>query len=294
MPHVNGGRPVARLAISFGLIAGFMVVEVAAGFLTGSLSLLSDAGHMATDALGLGMALAAMVAARRVRPGGGHTYGAYRLEILAALANALLLAAVSIWVILESWDRFQSPPEIRTGPMLVVAVVGLGVNVFTWRLLHRHATESLNVRGAYMEVVADSVASVGVIAAALITMFSGWPYADPLVAALVGLFILPRAWSLGREAVRVLVQAAPQGLDLAELESRLGTIQGVVDVHDLHVWTLTSQMEVASVHVIVDEETDTHVVLDEARVLLQDRYGIDHATLQVEPESHRECSEVSW
>lgn len=289
-----GRRHLRPLAIAFGLVVVFMVVEAIAGFLTGSLALLSDAGHMATDALGLGMALAAIVAAGRSGGGQSQTYGMYRLEILAALANAVLLFAVAGYVLWEAFERFGDPPEILATQMLVVAILGLAVNVVGWWLLRTGASESLNVKGAYLEVLADLAGSVGVIIAAVVTITTGWPYADPLIAALIGVFILPRAWRLGGQAVRILVQAAPKGLDLGEVRAGLGSLEGIEDVHDLHVWTLTSDMEVATAHLMISDGVDPHTVLDDARKLLEDGYGIDHATLQVEPLSHRECSEVSW
>lgn len=288
-----GRRHLRPLTIAFGLVVVFVIVEVVAGFLTGSLSLLSDAGHMATDALGLGMALAAIVAADRLR-GETRTFGMYRLEILAALANAVLLFAVAGYVLWEAFGRLQEPPDILTTHMLIVGLAGLAVNVVSLHLLREGATESLNVRGAYLEVVADLAGSVGVVVAALTTMLTGWPYADPIIAALIGLYILPRAWRLGGQAIRVLVQAAPKGLDLAEISRELGSLPGVEDVHDLHVWTLSSDMEVASVHLMIGDDVEPHPVLDRARGVLEDVYQIDHATLQVEPLSHRECSEVSW
>ena len=297
-PHAHvpraGRRHLRPLTIAFGMVAVFMIVEAAAGFLSGSLALISDAGHMATDALGLGMALAAIVAADRGVRRGGHTYGLYRLEILAALANAVLLIGVAGFVIFEAVQRLQDPPEVSTTPMLIVAVVGLAVNLVGWRLLRPGAAESINVRGAYLEVLADLAGSIGVIAAALIMIFTGWPYADPLFAAVIGLFILPRAWRLGAQALRVLVQAAPPGMDLDRMRRDLSDVQGVVDVHDLHVWTLTSDMDVATVHLMTEDGTDPHPVLDEARTVLQDDYQITHATLQVEPDTHRGCSEITW
>lgn len=297
-PHTHvpraGARHLRPLAIAFGLVVTFMVVEAIAGFLTGSLALISDAGHMATDALGLGMALAAIVAANRAVTDDSRTYGLYRLEILAALANAVLLFAVAGYVIYEAARRLQEPTEVLTTPMLIVAVAGLLVNVIAWRLLRVGAKESINVMGAYLEVLADLVGSIGAITAALIMIFTGWPYADPIVAALIGLFILPRAGRLGRQALRILIQAAPAGLDLDAIRRDLSAIPGVVDVHDLHVWTLTSDMDVATVHLMTRERTDPHPVLDEARSTLQDRYHIAHATLQVEPDTHEGCSELTW
>ena len=290
----SGRRHVRPLSIAFGLVLAFMVVEAVAGFLTGSLALISDAGHMATDAVGLGMALAAIMAADRARSIGGHTYGLYRLEILAALANAVLLIGVAGYVVLEAIRRVGEPADVLTTPMLVVAVAGLVINLIGWRLLRPGAQDSINIRGAYFEVVADLAGSIGVIVAALIMITTGWRHADTLFAALIGLLIIPRAWSLGRQALRVLVQAAPVGFDLDALGAELLGLEGVVDVHDLHVWTLTSEMDVATVHLMIREGVDSHATLDRARSILQDNYGIAHATLQVEPDTHRGCSEVTW
>jgi len=292
--HGAGQRHIRPLSIAFALVVVFMVVEVVGGVLTGSLALVSDAGHMATDALGLGMALAAILVADKASSSNDRTYGLYRLEILAALANAVLLLAIATYVIYEAIQRIGDPPEVLTGPMLVVAVIGLLVNIAAWRLLREGAEESINVKGAYYEVIADLVGSIGVIAAALIMITTGWPYADPLFAGLIGLFILPRAFTLGRRALHILVQAAPQDLDMGAVETDLSSIEGVVDVHDLHVWTLTSDMDVATVHLMTAAEADPHPVLDSARNILRDRYGISHATLQVEPDTHRGCAEVSW
>ena len=289
-----GRRHLRPLAVSFGLVLGFMVVEAVTGALTGSLALISDAGHMATDALGLGMALAAIVAADKATTKNGRTYGLYRLEILAALANAFLLLAVAIYVLYESIQRLQDPPEVATTPMLIVAVAGLIVNLVAWRLLRQGAKESLNVKGAYFEVTADLAGSVGVIVAALIMITTGWAYADPLFAALIGLFILPRGWTLGSQALRILTQAAPHGLDLDALHADLLKIKDVIDVHDLHAWTLTSEMDVATVHLMTTKDTDPHPVLDQARDILHSQYNISHATLQVEPEDHHGCTELNW
>jgi cobalt-zinc-cadmium efflux system protein len=289
-----GSRYKRRLVWVFGLVVVFMVAEIVAGIVTNSLALLSDAGHMATDALGLGMALAAIVAADRAGTEGRRTFGLYRLEILAALANAVLLFGVAFYVLYEAVQRFQEPPEVLSGPMLVVAVLGLLVNIVGWWLLREGANESINVEGAYFEVLADLIGSVGVILAAVIILFTGWSYADPLFGAAIGLFILPRAWRLGKRAVRVLVQAAPEGIDLDHIRDKLMSIDGVTNVHDLHIWTLTSEMEVGSVHLMTPTDVDTHAILDRATSLLKDEFGIAHATLQVEPESHQQCVETSW
>lgn len=291
-----GERHVRPLAISFVLIAVFFVVEAVAGFVTGSLALLSDAGHMLTDVVGLGMALAAIRLATRfaTRDAGHHTFGVYRLEILAAFVNSLLLFAVAIWVLVEAGRRLTGEPEIEGIGMLVVAVLGLVVNLVAFALLREGSRESLNVEGAYLEVLADTLGSVGVILAAIAVAAFGWWWADPAIGALVGVWILPRTWRLGRKAIRVLLQAAPEGFDLDGLHRDLAAIDGVVDVHDLHVWTLTSEMDAASAHLVAADGADHHAVLDQARDLLAGRYGIDHGTFQVEPESHAGCSDVTW
>jgi cobalt-zinc-cadmium efflux system protein len=282
------------LAVAFCLIVAFLVVQVVVGLVTSSLALLSDAGHMATDALGLGMALAAIHAASASQAHVQRTFGLYRLEILAALANAVLLFAVAGYVLIEAIRRLGDPPDINAVPVLVVGVLGLAVNLVAFRLLRAGARESLNVEGAYLEVVADLLGSVGVIVGAAVWGLTDWGWVDPVIGAAIGVFILPRAWRLGREALRVLLQAAPAGVDVADIQRELSALPGIVDVHDLHVWTLTSEMEVASAHLMVRTGTDTHGVLDQARWLLQERYGLEHATLQVEPEDHRGCDDVHW
>ena len=299
-----GERHRTPLVISFVLITGFLVVEAVAGLLTGSLALLSDAGHMLTDAIGLGMALAAIQVASRYRrrsstgpqpdPGGTHTYGVYRLEILAAFVNALLLFAVAIWVMIEAVRRLFDEPHVLGVPMLVVAALGLVVNLVAFFILREGARESMNVEGAYLEVLADTVGSVGVIVAAVLIETLGWMWIDPVIAILIGLWILPRTWRLGRSAVRVLLQAAPEHVDLVELERDLLGIDGVTDVHDLHVWTLTSAMEAATAHLVISTGTDSHGVLDQARAVLSSTYLIEHGTFQLEPESHQGCSDLSW
>lgn len=287
-----------RLVWSFILIAVFFVVEAVAGVLTNSLALISDAGHMFTDVIGLGMAVAAIQLASRAvhRPPADEfrTFGVYRLEILAAFVNALLLFGVAIYVLIEAVGRLSDPPEILGLPMLVVGVIGLAVNLVALVLLRPGSKESLNVEGAYLEVVADTLGSVGVIVAATVIELTGWAYIDPILGAAVGVFILPRTWRLGSQAVRILIQAGPPDVDPAGVRTDLGRLEGVVDVHDLHLWTLTSGMEVASAHLMVAVGTDSHRILDQARELLEEGYGITHATLQVEPDDHRGCDEMAW
>lgn len=288
-----GRRHQRALAIAFIVVLVFMVAEAVAGWLAGSLALISDAGHMATDALGLGMALAAIVTANNGDKTGRRTYGLYRAEILAALANAVLLFGVAVYVLYEAARRIGTPTEILTGPMALVAVAGLVVNVIVWLQLRGGSKDSLNVEGAYLEVMADLLGSIAVLVAAGIIWMTGWTVVDPIVAAAIGLFILPRAWGLARKAVRILIQAAPEHVNLEQLATRLGEIPDVVDVHDLHIWTLTSDMDVGTVHLMTRDTADPHPVLDSARSILEDA-GVDHATLQVEPESHHGCSDISW
>jgi cobalt-zinc-cadmium efflux system protein len=295
--HVSvraGARHKGRLLAAFVLLAVFMVVEVVTALWANSLALLSDAGHMVTDVLGLGMALAAIQLADRGSERRHRTFGLYRLEILAALANAVLLFGVGIYVLVEAVRRFREPADVLVGPMLVVATLGLGVNLAAFALLRAGSKESLNVEGAYLEVLSDTLGSIGVIVGAIVLEATGWRWVDPLVGVAIGVFILPRTWRLGAHAVRILIQAAPPGTDLDAIEADLRTIPGVVGVHDLHVWTLTSDMEVASAHVMVRDGTDTHGVLDRAREVLRDSHAIGHATLQVEPDTHLGCNEIAW
>lgn len=294
-----GARHRGRLAAAFAVLFVFMVVEVVVGLITGSLALLSDAGHMITDVAGLGMALAAISLADRHVAGSAathpnRTFGLYRLEILAALANAVLLFGVAGYVLVEAVGRIGDAPEMNSGPILAAAVAGLAANLVAFVLLREGSRESINVEGAYLEVLADTLGSVGVIVGAIVMGVTGWGWVDPVVGVAIGLWVVPRTWRLAGQALRILIQAAPHGLDLDALTSDLAAIEGVVDVHDLHVWTLTSEMDVASAHLMIGVDRDAHAVLDGARSVLQERYGISHATLQVEPADHRGCDDITW
>jgi cobalt-zinc-cadmium efflux system protein len=289
------GRHMRRLAISLAVLVASLVLQVVVGLLTSSLALLSDAGHNFTDVLGMGMALAAIAAARAAQSDDRRTFGLYRAEVLAALANAVLLFGVAGWVLLEAVQRFADPPEVPGLPVVLTAVVGLAANLSVFALLRRGAQESLNLRGAYLEVIADTLGSVGVLVAGAVTLLFGWRYADPIVAIAIGLFILPRTWSLGRQAVRILVQAAPAHVDVAAVRAELGALDGVQDVHDVHVWTLTSGMEVGSAHLTVGATCDPAKVLTSAQRLLTERHQLAHFTVQVEPPGSRTgCAELSW
>ena len=286
-----------RLLAAFLLIGGFFGVELVGGLLTNSLALLSDAGHMFTDVVGLGMALAAIQVASAAVAHRQRTFGLYRLEILAALANAVLLFAVAIWIIWEAVQRFADPPEVLGAPMLVVAVLGLAVNLVAFWLLREGADESLNIEGAYLEVLADTLGSVGVIVAAIVIQVTGFTRIDPIFGVGIGLFVLPRTWRLGRKSLRILTQSAPEHIDVDDVRGALLGMDDVAGTHDLHVWTLTSGMEVASAHVVLRPGADTHAVLDRTRAMLHERFGIDHATIQVEPADHEQCddcTELAW
>jgi cobalt-zinc-cadmium efflux system protein len=288
------GRHRHRLWVALLLLGGFLLVEAAAALVTGSLALLSDAGHMFADVLGMGLALAAMTAARRATSDPQRTYGLYRVEVLAALANAVLLSGVAVYVLVEAVRRFSHPADVPAGPMLAVALGGLLVNLIAMALLRAGARENLNLRGAYLEVFGDLLGSLGVIGAAALIAIAGWWWADPVVAVSIGLFILPRTWRLGRAAVRILVQAAPAHVDVPAVQARLAALPGVSDVHDLHVWTLTSGMEVASAHLTVDSGAELGAVLAAARGALHDDFQIEHATLQVEPAAGGPCGPAEW
>jgi cobalt-zinc-cadmium efflux system protein len=288
-------RHVRALWISLGILTVFLALEAVVGFATSSLALLSDAGHMLTDVLGIGMALAAITAARRSAVTDSRTFGLHRAEVLAALANALLLVGVAVWVVVEAVGRFAAPPEIPGVALILTAGAGLVANLVVLVLLRRGAKESINVRGASLEVLADAVGSVGVLLAGAVMLLFGWTWADPVVAIAIGVWVLPRTWSLARQAVRILVQAAPAHVDVTAVRTDLAALDGVDDVHDVHVWTLTSGMEVGSVHLGVGEGCDPAHVLSTARELLADRHGLSHVTVQVEPPGARtRCHELSW
>jgi cobalt-zinc-cadmium efflux system protein len=284
-----------RLLVAFTIGATFLVVETIVAFISQSLVLLSDAGHMLTDVVGVGMALAAITVASRAGGGRGRrTFGLYRLEVLAALANAILLFGVAGYVLWAAVRRLGDPVDVPAAPVLAVAAVGLVLNLVSYVLLRPGAEESMNVRGAALEVLADAVGSAVVLVAAVVMGVTSWDWVDPVAAIGLGLFILPRAARLAAQALRVLLQAAPPHIDLAGVQADLADIPGVLDVHDLHIWTLTSDMEVATAHVMIGPSTDSHAVLDQAQQRLRERHGVEHATLQLEPSDHTDCDEVGW
>lgn len=289
-----GGRHRWRLALSFVLVAAFFVVELTFGLVAGSLALLSDAGHMAADVVALGAALVATRIATREDSTGRRTYGSYRAEVLASGLAVLLMLGVSVYVVAAALGRVGGEVEVATGPMLVVGGLGLLVNLIALLLLRGGAAESLNVKGAYLEVVADTAGSVGVLLAGLLINATGDPIWDTLVALAIGIFVAVRAIALGRQVLAVLGQHAPAGVDINEVSSDLEAIEGIRDVHDLHLWTLTSGMHVATAHLVASLDAPVQPILDQARGVLRDRHGVAHATLQVEPETSQGCHELDW
>lgn len=283
-----------RLVVAVALTGSFLVVEVAVALTTGSLVLLSDAGHMTTDLVALGLALGAVTVAARASTDPQRSYGSHRLEVLAALLNGVLLVGVGAVVAVEAVRRFGDPPPVAGVPLLAVALLGLALNAAVFLLLRQGARESLTVEAAAAEVFADALGSVAVLAAAVVVLLTDWRWVDPVLALALAAYVVPRGLRLSGRALRVLLQVAPASLPVSEVTAALAEVDGVVEVHDVHAWTLTSGMEVLSAHLVVPGPEDSHPVLDRARALLQQRYGVAHATLQVEPADHRGCEELTW
>ena len=282
--HANAdasdGRMVSKMAAATAMLGGFFVVELTTALVIGSMALLADAGHILTDVAATFMGLCALVLARRGSSSPGRTYGWHRAEVFTAVANAVLLIAVAAIILREAIARLGHAPEVPGVPMIVVALAGLATNVAVAVLLRSHSTESLAVKGAYMEVIADMVGSVGVLIAGLVTITTHWPYADVVVAVLIALWVLPRALSLAVGALRILSEASPSHIDVEGLRSELRAVDGVTDVHDLHVWTLVPGKDMVTAHLA--SRGDSTRVLGEARAILAAR-GLGHATIQVEP-----------
>jgi cobalt-zinc-cadmium efflux system protein len=280
-----------RLMVVLVITFVVLIAEVVGGLIAGSLALLADAGHMLTDSTGLIMALIAAALATRaatVR----RTFGLQRAEVLAALANALLLVGVAVWVLIMAVERLRNPAEIRSGLMLAVAVVGVLANLAGLLVLRPAQSTSLNMRGAYLEVFGDLVGSLAVIIAAVLILITGWTPFDAIASLAIVVLIIPRAWSLLRDVVDVLLEATPHGVDLDEVREHIRRVRGVVDVHDLHAWTITSGVPVLSAHVIVDHacisEGRSGEVLDRLGECLGGHFDVSHCTFQLEPVGHQE------
>lgn len=289
-----GGRHRWRLAVSFALVAGFFGVELVVGLVSGSLALISDAGHMAADVVALGAALVATRIATRPDGTGRRTYGSYRAEVLASGFTVLIMLGVSAYVVVAAVGRIGADVEVSSGPMLVVGALGLVVNLVCLALLRGGAQESINVRGAYLEVMADAAGSVGVLLAGVLVGLTGTGQWDTVVAVAIGVFVAVRAVMLGRQVLAVLGQHAPADVDLDAVVRDLEAVAGVAEVHDLHAWTLTSGMNVATAHLVLRVGADSQSVLAGAQATLREDHGIDHATLQVEVTPARECHEATW
>jgi cobalt-zinc-cadmium efflux system protein len=280
-----------RLIVVLVITLGVLIAEVIGGLIAGSLALLADAGHMLTDSTGLIMALiAASLAARAATV--KRTFGLQRAEVLAALGNALLLVGVAVWVLIMAVERLRNPVEVHSGLMLVVALVGVLANLAGLLVLRPAQSKSLNMRGAYLEVFGDLVGSLAVIVAALLILITGWMPFDAIASLAIVVLIIPRAWSLLREVVDVLLEATPHGVDLDEVREHITRVRGVVDVHDLHAWTITSGVPVLSAHVIVDQacisEGRSGEVLDRLGECLGGHFDVSHCTFQLEPVGHQE------
>ncbi len=293
MPHVHGTPSAAhrgRLLAVFVVTASVFVVELIGGVLANSLALLADAGHMLTDVVGIGLALLAIWFAGRP-PTQARTFGFLRLEILAAVVNAVLLFGVAGLILFEAWRRLSQPTEVASGLMLAVALLGLAANGVSIGLLHRTQRDSLNLRGAYLEVLGDFGGSATVVVAAIVIALTGWAQADAVASLVVAVLIVPRTWGLIRDAIDVLLEATPKGVRLDEVRTHILEAPGVADVHDLHAWTITSGVNVVSAHVVLVENADPPTVLDYLCQCLSGDFDIEHSTFQLETWDRRRLEE---
>lgn len=282
--HAHGdsrAKSKRALGLTLALTSAFFVAEVIGGILTGSLALLADAAHMLSDSVSLALALFAVWLAQRPSTP-QRTFGLNRAEILAALANGVTLVAISIWIWVEAIRRLDEPGDIVGGWMLVVAVAGLFVNGAAIAILHRVGEHSLNVTAAMRHVIADFLGSIGVIVAALIIVVTGWEYADPIVSIFIGILVLASSWTILRDTTQILLEGAPPGIDVSEVGREMASVPGVVEVHDLHVWMITSGFPALAAHVMVASDDDCHLKRLEVAEMLRSRFGIDHATLQMD------------
>jgi len=287
----SGDVRVSRMVIAAGVLTVFFAIELGTALWINSIALLADAGHMLTDLVAMFMGLTAVLLARHGPASAARTYGWHRAEVFTAVANAALLVGVAGFILYEAFERLGDAPDVPGVPMIVVAVAGLLANFIVVLLLRSQAEGSLAVKGAYMEVVADTVGSIGVLIAGVVTVTTHWPYADVVVAVLVALWVLPRAFALARAALRILSESSPSHIDVDELRSALADVDGVTGVHDLHVWTLVPGKDMATAHVTCNG--DSAKVLDDARAVLASR-GLAHATVQVESAANAgDCDEHS-
>jgi len=283
--------PVSRLWASLGLTGGFMLAEVVGGILTGSLALISDAMHMLTDTAALAIALVAIHVGRR--PSDLlRTYGCARFEILAAAFNALLLLGVAFYILYEAWKRLSEPQEIQSGSMLVIAVVGLLVNLASMRLLTSHKDESLNVKGAYLEVWSDMLGSLAVIVGAVVIWLTGWQWVDSLLAVGIGFMVFPRTWVLLKECVNILLEGVPPGMRLADVHATIAAVPGVASVHDLHLWAITQSQPSLTAHAVLADGADAETVRRAIEEQLRATFDLHHTTLQMEREDRAAAEHI--
>ncbi len=295
MAHAHGSAAAAhrgRLTAVLGLTLAVFVIQLVGGLVSNSLALIADAGHNFTDVAGVGLALLAIHFGGRPATG-GRTFGFLRLEILAAVVNAVFLFGIAAIVLIEAIRRWSDPPPIASGLMLGIAVIGLIVNAVSVYLLRDARHASLNLRGAYLEVMGDLAGSLAVLVAAVVIAVTGWRQADPLASILIAVLILPRTWRLLRDAVDVLLEATPKGIDLDHIRRHILGVPGVTDVHDLHAWTITSGMNVVSAHVVLGPGADPPAVLDELCSCLAGDFDIEHSTFQLETSDRRRLEELA-
>ncbi|WP_149361830.1 cation diffusion facilitator family transporter [Lolliginicoccus suaedae] len=284
---------INRMLIGLAIIVAFLILEVVVGVMIGSLALLADAGHMATDVIALIMGVTALILAHRGSTNPGRTFGWHRAEVLTAILNAALLLGISAYILIEAIERMSSPPEVPGLPMIIVALAGLAANIVVLVIIRSGSRESLAMKGAYMEVLADAVSSVGVLIAGVLTLAFGWTRADAIAGILISIWIVPRALKLAAQALRILTQASPAEVDVARVEADLSAIPCVDDVHDLHIWSLTTGMDVVTVHLTTS--SDNQEILRLAKNALA-AHGLEHATIQIDsPEEKRHCEHtVTW
>lgn len=287
--HAHGASANSRrLALVLGLVVVYMVAEVVGAFITNSLALLADAGHMLSDAGALALSLFAIWIARKP-PTPEHTYGFYRTEILAALVNGAALVAVSAYIFIEAFQRLGTPVEVQGGWMMLVATGGLLINLSGLWILHAGRSDNLNMRGAWLHVLSDALGSVGAMTAGALIWVFGWAWADPVASVLIGLLVLYSSWGLLRETVAVLMEGAPGHIDVDEVRAAIAGVDGVVGAHDLHVWTITSGMVALSAHVTVRDPAAHADLLRRLQAVAAARFGIEHVTIQIEPEDFGDC-----
>jgi cobalt-zinc-cadmium efflux system protein len=281
--HAANLRAENKNSILFvlGLTTAYMILEVVTGYYTGSLAMLADAGHMLGDIAALVLALVAIWFSSKP-PTPDKTFGYYRSEILASFINGLALVGVSVFIMCEAYSRLSHPPAVVATPVLIVACVGLVVNIVSLRILQKAASHSLNAKAAYLEILGDCLASVGVIISSCVIIFFKWNFADPLISGLIAIAILPRTWSLLKECTNILMEGTPGHIDLGALRQSLMSISGVIDVHDIHVWTITSGRDAMSGHVTINDLAGAEAVLANVTKIVNDQFGISHSTIQVE------------